>query len=214
MAKLSLPDIRNDYRKASLGKEDIAADPFDQFRKWFDEALESGIEQANAMTLATGTTQGHISARIVLLKGIDASGFYFYTNYQSAKARQIAENPYGALVFFWKELERQVRIEGQIARASEKNSDTYYVSRPEKSRISAWASPQSSVIPDRAFLEAEVRKVEEKFRDKPVTRPPFWGGYVLQPSLFEFWQGRSNRLHDRFVYTPTDGRWQPERLAP
>jgi pyridoxamine 5'-phosphate oxidase len=214
MAKLSLPDIRNDYRRASLGKEDIAADPFDQFRKWFDEALESGIEQANAMTLATGTAEGRISARIVLLKGIDASGFYFYTNYESAKARQIAENPYGALVFFWKELERQVRIEGRITKAPEKNSDAYYLSRPEKSRISAWASPQSRVIPDRAFLEAEVRKMEERFGNKPVTRPAFWGGYILQPGLFEFWQGRASRLHDRFRYIPLDGKWRPERLAP
>lgn len=214
MANLSLPDIRNEYRRASLSKKDLAASPFDQFRKWFEEALASGIEQANAMTLATGTRDGHISARIVLLKGIDDSGFYFYTNYESRKGSQISENPYGALVFFWKELERQVRLEGEIARATEENSDAYYRSRPEKSRISAWASPQSRVIPDRAFLEEEVRKTEERFGDRPVERPKFWGGYVLRPELFEFWQGRSNRLHDRFRYTCPEGKWKAERLAP
>lgn len=214
MANVSLPDIRNEYRRASLSKKDLAASPFDQFRKWFEEALASGIEQANAMTLATGTSDGHVSARIVLLKGIDDSGFYFYTNYESRKGSQISENPYGALVFFWKELERQVRLEGEIARATEENSDAYYRSRPEKSRISAWASPQSRVIPDRAFLEEEVRKTEERFRDRPVERPEFWGGYVLRPELFEFWQGRSNRLHDRFRYSCAEGKWKAERLAP
>lgn len=215
MEKLSLPDIRKDYRMATLDEKDVNSNPFAQFEKWFGEILHSGIAEPNAMTLATATKKGHVSARIVLLKGFDSAGFYFYTNYESKKANQINENPAGALVFFWKELERQVRIEGRITRSDGQNSDAYYQSRPEKSRISAWASPQSQVIPDRAHLEDRVKRTEEQFKDSSLTRPPFWGGYLLQPALFEFWQGRGDRLHDRIQYlSDAGGTWKIQRLAP
>lgn len=215
MEKVSLQDIRKDYKLASLNKKDMLPDPFQQFEKWFNEVIESRVDEPNAMTLATVSKDGKPSARIVLLKGFDERGFYFYTNYESRKALELAENPNAALVFFWKELERQVRIEGKVRKTSPDMSDTYFHSRPEKSRIGAWASPQSRIIASRDFLDQEVKKVEERFKNMPVTRPSFWGGYVLQPEKVEFWQGRSSRLHDRIHYSPgEEGRWQIERLAP
>lgn len=215
MEKVSLADIRKDYQKASLNKNGVDPNPFRQFEKWFSEVLESKVEEPNAMALATVSKDGQPSARIVLLKGVDETGFYFYTNYESRKALELAENANAALVFFWKELERQVRIEGRAKKSSPDKSDAYFHSRPVKSQIGAWASPQSRIISARSFLEEEVKKVEERFKTMPVTRPPFWGGYVLQPEKIEFWQGRSNRLHDRLQYSFVPGEgWKIERLAP
>lgn len=215
MEKVSLQDIRKDYKLASLNKKDVLPDPFQQFEKWFNEVIESRVDEPNAMTLATASKDGKPSARIVLLKGFDERGFYFYTNYESRKALELAENPNAALVFFWKELERQVRMEGKVRKTASDMSDAYFHSRPEKSRIGAWASPQSRIIASRDFLDQEVKKVEERFKNMPVTRPSFWGGYVLQPEKVEFWQGRSSRLHDRIHYSlGEEGRWQIERLAP
>lgn len=215
MANIDLADIRKDYRMATLSEQDVSDDPFLQFEKWFNEVLHSRIDESNAMTLATADAKGRPSARIVLLKGFDGRGFHFYTNYESKKAGQIKENPLGALVFFWKELERQVRIEGKIIRADAAESEQYYRSRPLKSRIGAWASPQSKVISGRDYLEEKVRQYEERFKQSLPDRPPFWGGYILQPDLFEFWQGRANRLHDRIQYSLTEAnQWKKERLAP
>lgn len=215
MKNLSLADIRTDYRKSSLDEKQVAPDPFGQFEQWFNEVLHSKIEEPNAMTLATASANGHLSARIVLLKDFDNDGFYFYTNYESKKGNQIKENPHGALVFFWKELERQVRVEGVIRKTSDENSSIYFNSRPEGSRLGAWASPQSKVISDRSFLETELKSFELKYKTAAIPRPDFWGGYLLQPSLVEFWQGRSNRLHDRIQYRLLPGgKWAIERLAP
>jgi pyridoxamine 5'-phosphate oxidase len=215
MEKEQLESIRKDYRLASLDEHDVAADPLVQFERWFDEVLASDVEEPSAMTLATGSSDGRISARIVLLKGVDEQGFYFYTNYDSRKGRQIKENPYGALVFFWKELERQVRVEGSITKAPASRSTEYFQSRPEMSRIGACVSPQSQVIPDRNFLEEKVRSFQTKHKGKPIERPDNWGGYTLYPEKIEFWQGRASRLHDRLQYTREAGHgWRISRLAP
>lgn len=215
MPKLPLSDIRKDYRLAGLSEEDLLPDPFSQFEKWFDEVLHSEIDESNAMTLATADSSGKPSARIVLLKGFDTTGFYFYTNYKGRKASELAQNPYAALVFFWKELERQVRVQGKVMKTEGDKSDAYFHSRPIGSQIGAWASPQSQVIPSRRFLEERVEKFHTRFKDEPLKRPEHWGGYVLQPSVVEFWQGRSSRLHDRMQYRLTEqGSWKIERLAP
>ncbi len=215
MDKLIIAGIRKDYRMAALDEKDMDADPFRQFEKWFNAVLHSEVEEPNAMVLATADKAGKPSARVVLLKGFDETGFYFYTNYESKKGRQLAEDPYAALVFFWKELERQVRIEGKVVKAALDQSDAYFSSRPEGSRIGAWASPQSRVIPGREILDENVEKMKQQFSTGPITRPPYWGGYILRPSLVEFWQGRSNRLHDRLQYTLLhNGQWKIERLAP
>ncbi|MGH2642399.1 MAG: pyridoxamine 5'-phosphate oxidase [Chitinophagaceae bacterium] len=215
MSNIDLADIRKDYRMATLSEQDVSDNPFQQFEKWFNEVLHSQIDESNAMALATADAHGRPSARIVLLKGLDDRGFHFYTNYESKKAQQIKENPFGALVFFWKELERQVRIEGKIIRVDEAESDQYYHSRPPKSQIGAWASPQSRVISNRDYLEEKVKQYEEKFKQSSPERPPYWGGYILQPELFEFWQGRASRLHDRIQYSLKAGnKWKKERLAP
>lgn len=215
MTNIDLADIRKEYKMSTLSEQDVSDDPFLQFEKWFNEVLHSQIDESNAMTLATADAKGRPSARIVLLKGFDERGFHFYTNYESKKAAQIKENPFGALVFFWKELERQVRIEGKIALADKAESSQYYHSRPVKSQIGAWASPQSKVISGRNYLEEKVKHYEEKFKQSSPEKPPFWGGYILHPSLFEFWQGRASRLHDRIQYTLTENNgWIRERLAP
>lgn len=210
----NIADIRQDYSKKTLNEEDLDRDAIAQFTKWWQEALESKIEEVNAMTLATATPDGKPSARIVLLKGYDENGFVFFTNYNSHKGKQIAENPFVCLVFFWKELERQVRIEGTISRVSAEESDAYFSSRPVGSRIGAWASPQSSVIAQRQVIEENVVELQKSFGDKEIDRPAFWGGYVVKPVLVEFWQGRSSRLHDRFQYTLDKGTWKIVRLAP
>jgi pyridoxamine 5'-phosphate oxidase len=209
-----ISDIRTDYKLRSLNESDVSVDPITQFANWWDEAVNSKIEEVNAMTLATVNNDGRPSARIVLLKGFDEKGFVFFTNYQSKKGKELEDNPHGAVVFFWRELERQVRIEGGIEKVSEEDSDAYYQSRPAGSRIGAWASPQSEVIDGRETLENNYRALEKKFDNKNIPRPGHWGGYILRPSMIEFWQGRSSRLHDRIQYSLKENGWVIERLAP
>lgn len=207
--------MRLDYQKGSLEEQVMAENPMLEFHKWFENALAAEISEPNAMTLAT-CVEGQPSARIVLLKGVDEKGFVFYTNYEGRKAKEMAENPLAALLFFWGELEQQIRIEGSIEKISPEESDTYYQSRDRGSRIGAWASPQSAVIPNREYLAERVKEFETQFADKEtIERPPHWGGYRLVPHRFEFWQGRSSRLHDRIVYTKNEaGVWEKARLAP
>ena len=211
---MSIADIRKEYSLKTLNEANVFADPMQQFEKWWQEAIESKIEEVNAMTLATANAEGKPSARIVLLKGIDRKGFVFFTNYHSHKGNQIEENPFVSLVFFWKELERQVRVEGSISKVTAEESDAYFSSRPEGSRIGAWASPQSRVIASREVMEENVIELEKSFANKEIDRPPHWGGYIVMPNLFEFWQGRNSRLHDRIQYTYKDAAWKIERLAP
>lgn len=196
--------------------ESVAGDdPILFFRKWFAEAEAAQITEINAMTLATVDAHAMPHARIVLLKGLDDDGFVFFTNYDSAKGGEIAENPKAALVFFWKELERQVRVEGVVEKVAEQESDMYFSSRPAGSRIGAWASPQSKKIPHRNILDTNYAKYEQEFSDSSIPRPPHWGGYRVIPGHIEFWQGRSSRMHDRIVFTKTaDGSWERHRLAP
>ncbi len=210
----SIANIRQDYKMNSLLETDIDANPFIQFTKWFDEALASKIEEVNAMTLATVGKDNRPSARIVLLKGMSENGFEFFTNYNSHKANEMAQNSNVALIFFWKELERQIRIEGTVEKLSLEKSDTYYNSRPLESRIGAWSSPQSKIIENREILEENVLAIRHKFDNIEITRPIFWGGYIVQPTLVEFWQGRSSRLHDRIEYFLEEGVWKTRRLAP
>jgi pyridoxamine 5'-phosphate oxidase len=211
----TIADIRKDYTAETLLEEDAEANPFAQFKKWWEAALVSDILEPNAMTLATASADGLPSARIVLLKGFDESGFVFYTNYKSYKGLQLEENPKACLVFFWKELERQVRITGLVQKLAGDKSDDYYRSRPAGSRMGAWASPQSQVIKNRAWLEEEFEKRTKEFHTGNVPRPPHWGGYRVQPVTVEFWQGRSSRLHDRIQYSLEEGgSWKIERLAP
>jgi pyridoxamine 5'-phosphate oxidase len=209
-----IADIRKDYQLQTLSEQDVSADPIQQFTKWWDEAVQSEIDEVNAFTLATSTLQGKPSARIVLLKGYDKRGFVFFTNYESAKGNELAKNPQASMVFFWKELQRQVRIEGIIEKVSAEESDEYFSSRPAGSRIGAWASPQSKIITNRSEIEMNAQKYQEQYADGNIPRPPYWGGYRLKPRLVEFWQGRANRLHDRIQYTVQEGSWKIERLAP
>jgi pyridoxamine 5'-phosphate oxidase len=210
----NIADIRKDYKLRSLLEEDVAADPFVQFNQWWEEAIASNIDEVNAMTLATVGSDSKPSARIVLLKGIDKNGFHFFTNYESHKAKDMDANNNVALIIFWKELERQIRIEGIAEKLTEAESDAYYFSRPFDSQIGAWSSPQSNVINSRIILEENVVSFKNKFETEKITRPNFWGGYTVQPSVIEFWQGRSNRLHDRLQYTKLNNDWKLERLAP
>ncbi|MCM5527799.1 pyridoxamine 5'-phosphate oxidase [Parasegetibacter sp. NRK P23] len=211
----SIADIRKDYKLRSLAETDVAADAVAQFGRWWEEAVASQIDEVNAMTLATASADGVPSARIVLLKGYDEKGFTFFTNYESFKGQQLGENPRACLVFFWKELERQVRITGIIEKVSQKESEEYFISRPQGSRLGAWASPQSQVIPNREWLETKEAELKAIYGDNDVPKPPHWGGYRLKPIVVEFWQGRASRLHDRIQYTLQDeGAWKIERLAP
>jgi pyridoxamine 5'-phosphate oxidase len=211
---LTISDIRKDYILQSLQEKD-AGSPFVLFEKWWQEALAAQIDEVNAMTLATASADGVPSARIVLLKGFDEKGFVFFTNYNSVKGRELTENPRAALVFFWKELERQVRIVGLVEKTTEKESNDYYAVRPEGSRLGAWASPQSEVIESRQWLEENEKRFREQFAGKPITRPAHWGGFRVKPVTIEFWQGRASRLHDRLQFTVLgDGVWSLERLAP
>ena len=215
MLNQKIADLRKDYKLNSLDESDIAPYPLAQFGKWWQEAIHSEIDEANAMTLATSTPDGHPSARIVLLKSFDEEGFLFFTNYESRKGQELAQNPHVTLLFFWRELERQVRIEGTVSKASAGISNEYYNSRPLGSRIGAIVSPQSKVIPGRSFLEEQVDQVAAKYEQEAPQRPDYWGGYVVKPQVIEFWQGRSSRLHDRILYSLTaDGSWKIERLAP
>jgi pyridoxamine 5'-phosphate oxidase len=213
--KATLENLRKDYRAEKLSETDVKKNPIEQFDHWFDEALKSGIYEPNAMTLATASTDGKPAARIVLLKGFNQDGFVFYTNYLSRKGKELAKNPVVALVFFWPELERQVRIEGTIEKVSKETSEKYFQSRPKESQIGALASPQSQVIADRSLLEKNWKELEKTYADQEIPKPSFWGGYLVKPQIIEFWQGRSSRLHDRIVYRKADkNNWKIVRLAP
>jgi len=207
--------IREDYGRYSLDERDTQPDPVQQFRKWFDEAVRANTTETNAMVLSTIGPDGFPSARVVLLKDIKPDGFSFFTNYTGKKGRDMAENDRVSLLFFWPELQRQVRIEGRAEKLPATESDEYFATRPKASRISAIASPQSRPIENRAALEAKVDELAERFAGtESVPRPDFWGGYLVRPVRMEFWQGRSNRLHDRIAYTLEAGRWTRNRLAP
>jgi pyridoxamine 5'-phosphate oxidase len=211
----TIADIRKDYKLESLLEKDVDANAIRQFNKWWQEAIHSEIDEVNAMTLATASADGVPAARIVLLKGFDERGFVFFTNYDSFKGLQLAENPRACLVFFWKELERQVRITGLVEKVSAEESDIYFNSRPEGSRIGAWASPQSRVIESREWLEEREKTMSKDFTGKPLERPAHWGGYRVKPINIEFWQGRPSRLHDRIQYSlQGDNTWKIDRLAP
>jgi pyridoxamine 5'-phosphate oxidase len=211
----SVADLRKDYILESLSEKDVKSHPITQFSAWWQEALNAEIDEINAMTLATASPDGVPSARIVLLKGFDEEGFVFFTNYNSHKGRDLVENPRACLVFFWKELERQIRITGLVQKTSAGESDEYFNSRPAGSRIGAWVSPQSEVINNRQWLEENEKKYSELFDVHPLARPPHWGGYRVQPVTIEFWQGRPSRLHDRILYSLAEnGSWKIERLAP
>lgn len=207
--------LREDYRAKTLEIKDIHANPFSQFKEWFQEALDSSIKEANAMTIATVDAEGKPSARIVLLKGFDENGLIFYTNYESKKGQDLAANPNIAAVFLWKDLERQIRIEGIAKKITKAASLKYFQSRPKGSQIGAWASPQSQVIPDRSILENNVKTLKEQYKNVDnLPIPNHWGGYIIQPTMIEFWQGRSSRLHDRICYKKEGKNWAIERLAP
>lgn len=206
--------IRSDYRQSPLNKKDVDADPFKQFTIWMDRAINSGIKEPTAMALSTVGKNLQPSIRMVLLKEIIEWGFIFYSNYESKKGHQISDNHYGSLLFFWPELERQIRIEGRIEKTSKEISEEYYLTRSAKRRIGAWASPQSQEIPNRKFLEDKQAEFQQKFSDNPIKRPEHWGGYLLTPYIIEFWQGRPNRLHDRIEYYLDDNDWKIRRLAP
>lgn len=210
---MSLADLRHVYEKSVLLESSLAASPLTQFSLWFDEALNANVIEPNAMTLATADAQGRPSARIVLLKGIDDKGLVFFTNYQSRKGCELDAQPHASLVFFWPQLERQVRIEGTVEKVSAQESDEYYESRPLGSRIGAWVSPQSQPI-SRDELEERIKQLTQSLGQQPA-RPPNWGGYRLLPDRMEFWQGRPSRLHDRLAYQlDSQGQWQISRLAP
>jgi pyridoxamine 5'-phosphate oxidase len=210
---MAIAELRTEYTAGGLSESDAGDDPFALFHRWFELALQLDLPDLNAMTLATCAPDGKPSARIVLLKGLDR-GFTFFTNYQGRKARELTVNPNAALVFWWHALERQVRVEGVVEKTTAQESDDYFVNRPLGSKLGAWASEQSGVIPNRGMLEKQHAELMEKYPDGDVPRPPHWGGYRLLPDAFEFWQGRPSRLHDRLRYTKIETGWRRERLAP
>ncbi len=209
-----LAAIRKEYNLKELTIDSVDENPLDQFRKWLNEAIISKVNEPTAMTLATAGSDGIPSARIVLLKDADSAGLSFFTNYESKKGKQLHDNPNAALVFFWPELERQVRFEGNVKKLTGKESDLYFNTRPRGSRIGAWASRQSNTITSRLCLENEVQKCANRLKDQNIPRPSFWGGYLLDPDLSEFWQGRPDRLHDRIQYKKVDNKWDIARLSP
>jgi pyridoxamine 5'-phosphate oxidase len=211
---MTLADLRREYASRALTEDEAHPDPIQQFSVWFGEALKSELLDVNAMTLATATRDGQPAARIVLLKGFDDTGFVFFTNYESDKARQLEQNPRASLLIFWAALERQVRITGTVTKTSTQESETYFQSRPFESQVGAWASAQSRTVADRAVLEKSYAELAAKYAGGPVPLPPFWGGYRVAPESIEFWQGRKSRLHDRLLYTRRGGAWTRTRLAP
>jgi len=206
--------LRQEYTHAGLDEGDLDPDPIVQFHEWFEKVLEANLHEPNAMTLATASREGRPSARVVLLKGYDERGFVFYTNYEGRKASELEANPLCAILFYWGELERQVRIEGRASRLSAEKSDAYFLSRPRGSRLGAWASEQSRSVENRSVLEERVKALEAEYEGREIPRPLFWGGYRVEPEVIEFWQGRENRLHDRLVYRRAEGGWKIERLQP
>lgn len=211
---MNLADLRRDYALAALDRDGVDPDPIVQFTRWFNDAQRAGILEPNAMTLATCTADGIPSARVVLLKDVSPAGFTFFTDYRSQKGEELAANPRAALVFLWKDIERQVRIAGSVERVTREESEAYYRSRPVGSRVGAWASRQSSVLETRAALEAAVSAAQARFPGDDVPLPPHWGGYRVLPASLEFWQGRQSRLHDRLRYRATESGWTIERLSP
>jgi len=212
---MSLAHLRRDYTQAGLTESDLASDPITQFQKWMQEAIAAQVTEPNAMILATAGAGGQLSTRTVLLKNLDPRGFSFFTNYESRKARDLAANPRAALTFPWIQLERQVNVEGRVTRLPREDSEAYFKLRPRGSRLGAWASHQSDIIPGRQALETRLAELELKYPGEDIPTPPNWGGYVLAPERIEFWQGRPNRLHDRLCYTlQTSGDWKIERLSP
>jgi pyridoxamine 5'-phosphate oxidase len=214
ITKEMLQNLRQVYVSASLNEKDVAKNPIQQFDKWFKEAIDGQVIEPNAMTLATVNKGNWPNARIVLLKGFDENGFNFFTNYLSEKGKELKKNPFACLVFFWPELERQVRIEGKVEKLDKETSEAYFHSRPVGSQIGAIASPQSQIIADRKLLENKVEELTQQYDGKTIPKPAHWGGYIVKPISIEFWQGRSSRLHDRIKYNLIDGRWKINRLAP
>ena len=214
MNNKQIASIRKDYSLKQLSERDVESNPIAQFTNWFNDALTAEVNEPNAMVLSTVSSEGRPASRVVLLKGFDENGFTFFTNYKSRKGIHLKNNPFASLLFFWPELERQIRIEGEVEEVTPQESDDYFNSRPEGSKIGAWVSPQSSIINGREFLESIKILIEGQFANKSITRPPNWGGYRLKPILIEFWQGRPNRLHDRIQYKLSNSNWKIERLAP
>jgi pyridoxamine 5'-phosphate oxidase len=214
LTKEMIQNLRQDYRTAELNEKDVDKNPIKQFEKWFTAAVNAQLYEPNVMTLATADKTGKPNARIVLLKGFDDQGFSFYTNYLSTKGKELKKNPQACLVFFWAELERQVRIEGKVEKLDKEASEKYFHSRPKGSQIGAIVSPQSQIITDRRILETKVEELTASYQDKTIPKPAHWGGYIVKPTSIEFWQGRTSRLHDRIKYDLVNGKWQTNRLAP
>ncbi|MFA6278393.1 MAG: pyridoxamine 5'-phosphate oxidase [Pedobacter sp.] len=214
LTKEMLQNLRQDYSAAELTEKEVDKNPIKQFEKWFSAALDAQLYEPNVMTLATADKTGKPNARIVLLKGVDEQGFSFYTNYLSTKGKELKKNPQACLVFFWAELQRQVRIEGKVEKLDKETSEAYFHSRPQGSQIGAIVSPQSQVISNRTDLEKKVEELTVSYQDKTIPKPAHWGGYIVKPTSIEFWQGRSSRLHDRIKYDLVNGKWQINRLAP
>ncbi len=212
--RLYINSLRHDFAKQTLDERDVNDNPVLQFEKWFKEAVDTHVNEPNAMTVSTATIDGKPSARILLLRNFNEDGFVFYTNYTSRKGSEIDKNPYCALLFFWPELERQVRIEGILQKQTVEESDLYFNTRPRGSKLGAWTSEQSKIIGSRDVLEQEYEKLSAKYPGENIPRPPYWGGFLLKPVSIEFWQGRPSRLHDRILYTMENSKWEIERLAP
>jgi pyridoxamine 5'-phosphate oxidase len=215
MKKVPITHLRREYRYEELVEKNIPSNPIPMFKRWFQEALKAKVLDVNALALASISASGKPSNRIVLLKGLDSRGFTFFTNYESRKGKELRQKPVASLLFFWPQLSRQIRIDGKVSKVSTHESDVYFKTRPRGSQLGAWASNQSQTVPNREYLEARMRALEEQFAGKTIPRPPYWGGFRLVPNTLEFWQGRPNRLHDRLQYQRKgQGGWKISRLAP